>query len=1093
MKIRLLILLFALSLVANAENTYTSTSLLSSGKWVKIRVKDEGVYQLTPGSLKSMGFANANNVRLYGYNLPVLPETNIQNLSDDLVEIPLYHADSGALLFYSKGLTDWKRTKSESPEFVHANNPYSKYVYYFLTEDANVKPAEFKKVDAKTTEKPTQSTYYKHVIHESDDYSFLNCGRTFFESYDFGTGSIRSYNLDLGNSIPTGDIALSLQFGAAGNNSSTLSVSSDKTNLGSMTFSRLGDYQYASVVKKDFTVRNIITNKLSLTLGHNRQSGTTGHLDYIQACFETTLDLTVGHVAFTPNKNGNVVFGIKNFDNTKLTLWNVTSPSKTYELEGTTTGENSQLGTSTVAGQYYNAKVEDANISDLYVVLDKTATYPSPDVVGTIANQNLHGLKDINLLIIVPSNGKLTAQAQRLADAHTQKDGLKCAVVTAEQVYNEFSSGTPDVTAYRRLAKMLYDRDGSLQNILLFGACYWDNRFITPGFSSKNPDDYLLVWESINSWSHTDSYVCEEYITLLDDEEGVSPLKEKPDAGVGRIPVSTEKEAKGVVDKLISYINNDHVGAWKNTICFMGDDGAEKDGDANVHMKDAEAVISSTIEAYPDYRYKRIYWDSYERKQSATGNSYPDAHNEIEHTIEEGALIMNYTGHGAAYILSHEQVLKTEDFQRWNSPRLPLWLTAACDVCPFDMNTENIACEALLNPNGAAMGVISTARTVYSSANRVINRNFMKHVLETTSNGERYTIGEALALAKCDIIGSKTTYMSRIDSLNKAHYVLIGDPAIRLLTPKYKVQIDSISGAQDESETPVLSAGSRVTINGHIVDEDGNLATNYSGVVYPTILDTEELIVCKNNSGLADDPFTYRDRQRTLYSGSDSIKSGTFSFTFSMPVDLNYGDETGMMKIYAVNDKHDIEAHGSYQNFYVGGEGDVAFTDTIGPSIHMVLNTSAFRNGMHVGKNSTLYALLSDSSGINTTGNGIGHDIVAIVDGKESTTFTLNNYYKQNVGDYTSGTITYNLENLEVGAHTLTLRAFDIYNNASTATITFYVYDGEETAEIFDMSGRKFSPSFTTVLPPGVYIRRLTYTKDGKVTEERTEKFYVTQ
>lgn len=1079
-KLHILFLLLTLSLMANAENSYTSTSVLSQGKWIKIRVKDEGVYQLTPGSLKKMGFSNPENVRLYGYNRPVLPETNIQDIEDDLIEIPLYHNPAGNYLFYSKGTVEWKRKSESSYEFTHKNNPYSNYVYYFLTEDASVKPATFKQVDAKATNKVGQTTYYAHSIFESDEYSFLNCGRTFFESYDFANGNIRTYSIPL-IGTPEGDIMLGVQFGAAGNSSSSLSIASGTNNLGTLSFSKLADYQYASVSNKNFTLRNITTDKIAITLNHTRQSGVTGHLDYIQASYETKLALTSkNYVAFQPNRTNEGDFGISASNANNVVLWNVTSPSTTCELTGA------------VNEGMYTASVKGAKFTDLYVALDKTATYPEPEKVSNVTNQNLHGLKDINLLIIVPSSGKLTEQAKRLAKEHETRDGMKCAIVTAEQVYNEFSSGTPDITAYRRLAKMLYDRDCSLQNILLFGACYWDNRFVTTGLNGKNPDDYLLVWESDNSWSHTDSYACEEYIALLDDGEGVSPLKEKPDAGVGRIPATTESEAKNVVEKLISYISNEHAGAWKNTICFMGDDGTEKEGDPNIHMLDAESVLTNTKKSYPDYRYKRIYWDSFERHQSTTGNSYPDAFNEIDHTMEEGALIMNYTGHGSAYMLSHEQVLKTEHFQNWSSPRLPLWLTAACDVCPFDMNTENIACEAVLNPKGGAMGFVSTARTVYSSANRTINRYFMQHVLETNDAGEHYTIGEALALAKCDIIGSKT-YMSRIDSINKAHYVLIGDPAIRLLTPTYKVKIDEIDCGTNDEEYPVLNAGSQVTIRGHIEDEDGNIADNYSGVIYPTVFDTEELIVCMNNSQLADKPFEYYDRQRTIYSGSDSIRSGSFVFNFAMPFDLNYGDETGQIKLYAVNNARNTEAHGTFEDFYIGGEGDIASSDTIGPSIRMYLNSPGFVNGLHVGQSPTLYVSLTDSSGINTTGNGIGHDIVAIVDGKESTTYTLNSYYKQNVGDYKSGTITFTLNNLEAGAHTLTLHAFDIYNNPSTSSITFYIYDGEETASIYDMSGRKFSADYRTVLPPGVYIRRFTYHKDGKLIDERTEKFIVTQ
>lgn len=1090
-KLHTLILLLTFSLLSMAEgNNYTTTSLLASGKWIKIRVKDEGVYQLTASSLKNMGFTNPENVRLYGYNIPVLPEANIQLLDDDLTEMPLYHSSNGNLLFYSKGTTEWKLKNLEG-DFSHRNNPYSSYIYYFLTEDSSVSPAKFEQ-QKDAISSVSQSTYFAHSILETDNFSFINCGRTFFDAYDFANGNIKSYSLAL-EGTPKNGVTLSIQFGAAGTSSSTLSVSCDGTQLGTMAFSKLADYQYASVTSRSFTVQNVATDKLNLTLQHTRASGIAGHLDYIQASYETDLALTnKKYVAFNPISNGSRNVKIKTNGSSNVVLWNVTSPSSTCEIKGE------------ISDQAFNACIKPSKYTDLYVALDPTASFPEPEKVGNVKNQNLHGLSDINLLIIVPSNGKLTAQAQRLADIHTEKDSMKCVVVTADQIYNEFSSGTPDITAYRRLAKMLYDRDNSLQNVLLFGACFWDNRLLTSSLSSKKQDDYLLVWESDNSWSHTDSYPLEEYVVLLDDGEGRSPLREKPDAGVGRIPVTNETEAKQVVDKLISYINNEEAGAWKNTICMMGDDG-----NANIHMEDAEAVLKYTEAAHPDFRYKRIYWDSYKRQQSATGSSYPDALNEINRTMEEGALIMNYTGHGAAYCLSHEQVLKTNNFAEWSSPRLPLWLTAACDVCPYDMNEENLAVTALLNPKGAAMGFIGTARTVYSTQNQAINKYFMRRVLETNHSGERYTIGEALSLAKCDIIDSKT-YLSKIDSINKAEYVLMGDPAIRLLTPTYKVKIDEIGSNMDnedeDSDAPVLKAGSTVTIKGHIVDEDGNIATNYNGIIYPTIFDSEELITCNNNDDSADEPYTYHDNPRTIFSGSDSISNGKFSFHFSVPLDINYSEDNGLMKLYATNASHTFEAHGTETNFYVGGNGGALPNDTIGPRIIAWLNNPTigsalakcsssepvvFYNGMHVGKTPTLYAVLSDSVGINTTGNGIGHDIVAIIDGKEATTYTLNNYYSQTVGDYTSGTITYTLPTLEVGAHTLTLRAFNIFNVPSSTTISFVVVEGEETVETFDMSGRLFPSSHLSVLPPGVYVRRYTYRKDNEIIEERTEKFIV--
>ena len=1082
-KLYILFIIATLALTANAQSWYAEHSKLASGKWVKIRVKAEGVYQLSSSALKNMGFSNPSKVSLYGYNLPILPEAKIENLDDDLTEIPLYRKADGTLLFYSCGTTQWSR-KNATSAYTHKNNPYSNYIYYFLTEsDA---PAEFSKVDAQTTATNGQSTYYAHTLHEEDGYSFLNCGRTFFEPYDFSNGNKKTYNLTFDNPC-CGDVTLEVKFGAAGKSSSSLSVSVGGDALGTLAFSSLAEYEYAFVSTKSFTLYDQYASSLSVALQHTRASGVSGHLDYICASYPAELAMTNKHfVVFQPLSTTNKVFALQKADS-NVSIWDVTSPTETCELQGT------------LASDVYHISVPQAKFTDKYVAVNTAASFPVPEVVGTVAHQDLHALDSINLLIIVPANGKLTAQAQRLADAHTTKDGIKCAVVEADKVYNEFSSGTPDATAYRRLMKMLYDKQytaspltgtqkGGL-NLLLFGNCLWDNRLVTSGLTFKSQDDYLLAYESDNSWSHTDSYVLEEYFTLLADGKGVSPLKEYPDCGVGRLPVSTVTEAKNVVDKLIAYINNEYAGAWKNTICLMGDDG-----NSNIHMEDAENVLTTTQNLFPNYRYKRVYWDSYPRQQSATGDGYPDAYAEINKTMEEGALIMNYTGHGAAYMLSHEQVLKTQDFQNWKSPHLPLWITAACDVAPFDMNTENLACEAILNRQGGAMGFIGTARTVYSSPNRTLNKGFMSHVLAKKNNGEPYTIGEALAQAKADILASKS-YYTKLDTINKVHFILLGDPAITLEAPSYKVKIDKLNGKETAGETyPMLSAGEIVTVEGRIVDAKGNTATDFNGIVSPIVFDSQEHIVCKNNAGDNVKPFEYDDRTRTLYSGTDSVSSGMFTFTFPVPLDINYSDAEGLINLYAVNDTHTTEAQGSFEKFLVGGTSHDEQTDTIGPSIAVFLNSNTFNGGI-TNESPTLYLNLYDDSGINTSGNGLGHDIVAIIDGKEAMTYTLNNYYTPAVGDYRSGTITYTFPTLPTGIHTLTVRAFDTLNNMGETSIRFQVVEGlVEECDIFDMAGRLVQTgNRETSLPKGVYIRRIRLTAPTGTVSTQSEKFIITQ
>ena len=645
----------ALAITVNAQSRYAAHSKLATGKWVKIRVADEGVYQLTSANLKSMGFSNPAKVCLYGYNMPFLPEANIEKLDDDLTEIPLYRKADGTVLFYSCGTTQWTRP-NETSTYTHRNNPYSQHIYYFLTETTGT-PAAFSKTDAQTTSANIQKTYYAHALHEEDAFSFINAGRTFFEAHDYSTNPQKSYQLTFDNTT-RGDVTLDVQFAAAGNSTSTLNVMVGDNTLGTFAFSSLPEYSDAQVSNKSFILYDQTATSLSVKLKHTRTSGVSGHLDYIRATAEAQLAMPgKNFVVFSPNNNDVSGFELQGAS-AATSIWDITVPTSTHELSGT------------LSGATYKAAFPGAKFTNRYVAVNTSASFPTPETVGNVIHQDLHALDGINLLIIVPSNGKLTEQAQRLAAAHTQIDGIKCAVVEAHQVYNEFSSGTPDATAYRRLMKMLYDKQytssplrgtqkGSL-NILLFGNCMWDNSLVTNGLTSKSQDDYLLAYESENSWSHTNSYVAEEYFTLLADGKGVSPLKELPDCGVGRLPVSTEVDAKNVVDKLINYMFNVYAGAWKNTICMMADDDK-----TNIHMEDAENVLTNTQQKFPDYHYQRIYWDSYAMKQTATGNDYPEVYADINKVMQEGALIMNYTGHGAAYTLSHEKLLMTSDFQNW--------------------------------------------------------------------------------------------------------------------------------------------------------------------------------------------------------------------------------------------------------------------------------------------------------------------------------------------------------------------------------------------------------------------------------------------
>ena len=658
-----------------------------------------------------------------------------------------------------------------------------------------------------------------------------------------------------------------------------------------------------------------------------------------------------------------------------------------------------------------------------------------------VANQDLRATPATDYIIVTPASGALTAQAERLAEAHRKRDGLSVLVVTADKIYNEFSSGTRDATAIRRFLKMLYDRaatDSEMPRyLLLFGDGAWDNRMLSDNWRGSSPDDYLPCFESEESFSATRSFVMEDYYGLLDDNEGRELLRDKPDVGVGRFPVTTVQEARDMVDKTLAYMAGTAAGAWKNTILMLGDDG-----DNNQHMKDAEFVARMLEASYPKYMYKRIYWDTYPMEVTATGNSYPAVSKRLLELLDEGALMVNYSGHGSADVLSHELVIDKSDMAALTSPRLPLWVTASCDISPFDNTTTSFGEHAFLNPKGGAIALFTTTRTVFSSYNRRINYLFSKYVFSRDSNGKALRLGDAVRMAKTEIVTTSESSMQDT-SENKLHYVLLGDPALCLAGADYDAVVDRLNGRPvDADEGITLSAGEIVTAEGHIEDADGHPATAFNGTVHATVRDNRETVYGRNNNGSASELFSYVERSNVLFSGSDSVRGGTFRFTFRVPMDINYSGEMGELNVYAINDAKNAEAQGNTEAFLLGGTHEGLTNDSVGPAISCYLNTPSFVPGDQVNETPLLVATLEDADGINTVGGGIGHDIVAVIDGSAMLTYRLTGYYTSDFGDYTRGTLAYSLPALPRGPHTLMLRAWDMMNNSSSVTLDFEVVEG---------------------------------------------------
>lgn len=982
---------------------YTRQSKLSTGKWVKIAITEDGMYQLTRTSLQKMGFKSPENVHLYGYGGHRLSEvSDPENEFDDIEEVPLYKADNNRWLFWGNGLQYWEGN-------TRIFNPYATTACYFLTEEE--KPSTIDELAEIPASSNKVASFVDHILYEKDGFAYHEGGRNLYDPEDYFSRNNRTYTISTPSTC-LGNETLTIAFTAAQATKMTPTINGKAQTA--LSFEDPASYTFATGSTRTYDISSLSTGS-SWNIQLQTTSGTHAHLDYLDLRYTRRIDPQQSFIAFSANKTGKTTYQISGAN----------SSYKVMQI-GVPCSKACMLKTASVDGKY---EVTVANGSRRIVCFTPASIYPEPTVVGEVANQNLHSLDSLDMVILVPESGKLTAQAERLAEAHRAYDGLRVVVIPVNQVYNEFSSGTYDATAYRRFMKMLYDRaDGDESQmpryLLLFGDCLWDNRMLVASNSGLSQKDYLLCFESENSFSDPRSYMMEDYFALLDDGEGGNILREKPDLGVGRFPVVRAEDAKVMVDKHIDYISNQNAGEWKNRILMIGDDG-----DNNSHMRYCDDVSEMLISKYPQLEVNKLMFDAYPRVSSLTTNGYPDVTNIIHQQLNDGVLFVNYTGHGSEYLLSHEKVWSTGEFEKTSGRKLPLWITAACITMPMDGTVRNQGEVAVTMPNGGCLAFLGTARTVYASNNYQINRLFSENLFGNDFLGRRNRIGDALCKAKNTLVGEEGSNFE-----NKYQYVLAGDPALLMGNPMNRIIIDSIQNKQNGQETDVLKAGMPIRLRGHIENADGDSLKQFNGMLNLRVYDSKDNITCKNNAGDAKKAFEFSDYQSLLFTGRDSVRNGEFDLSFIIPKDIKYSDGEGRMVCYAINNNRTIEANGYSQDFSVGGSVDLS--DNKGPQIELLLNGEL---GGKVNATPYLTARLTDDSGINYGGTGVGHDLLVSVDDKPEWTSVVNANYQPDFGDFTQGSLAYTLPLLPDGEHTVTLRAWDMMNNTSIASLDFTV------------------------------------------------------
>ncbi len=1009
----------------------TESSCLSNGHWVKVRITKDGIYKLTYSDLVSMGITNPSNPRVFGNGGKMLSFNSSLPRPDDLVENALC-IEKGSdgifnqgdyILFYGKGPGEWEYNSDEQM-FLHHKHLYSDATYYFITSDAGIGKSITLLEQVTEPENMTVSTFDNFAYREIEKVNLIKSGREWYEPLlSYGENQ---FNFTFPHHIPAMEVRLRIRLLARSGLNSSFILKANGESIASIDLpgvnmtSTTSNYASTNTSIQTFTTDNDEMN-ISLAFQDNGYNGAECWLDYLVLNSRSDLVMTGSQMHFRDLESvgtGNISSFQCSGTQSSFRVWDITDIHNVKELPTVFASGTLQFKTRTDTLRNF--------------ILFDNNSFLAPEIVDNpVPNQDLHGLDPVDMVIV--THPDFLNQANQLSDLHISQDNLRTVVVTPTQIYNEFSSGAPDVSAIRDFVKMLYDRASVPEDrpryLLLFGDGSFDNVS-----DHKNNTNFILTYQSLNSLNPTKSYVTDDFFGILDDgEEVVSGLI---DIGIGRLPASTVDEAQAMVNKIIHYTHPETRAEWRNIICFIGDDE-----DNNIHMQDANSLATQVNENHPEFVTQKIFLDAYPQESSPSGEAYPEVNNAINDRVNSGALIINYVGHGNERGLAHEGILGVSDILSWdNFDHLPLFITATCEFSRFDdiertgtgeINKKTSAGEqVLLNPDGGGIGLLTTTRLVYSNPNYILNQNFYNFVFEKDGDQEPYRLGDVLRLTK----------NSSGVSENKRNFTLLGDPALKLAFPQYVILTDSLNGKDITLTGDTLKALSKVTISGHIEDYTGALLDQFTGILYPVIYDKPVEVTTLGNDN--DPPMTFLSQNNILYKGQASIEEGRFSFTFVVPKDISYQIDFGKINYYGKGDEGD--ANGYYNEVLIGGFSDYPPMDYTGPQIQLFMNNTHFIPGGITDEEPTILALVNDENGINTVGNGIGHDITAMVDGDYQNLLILNDYYEADLNSFQSGKITYQLSKLNEGYHQIMVKVWDILNNSSEASIDFRVVPSGE-------------------------------------------------
>ncbi|CAM1373845.1 type IX secretion system sortase PorU [Tenacibaculum xiamenense] len=1005
-----------------------SNSVLSKGNWYKFSIDTTGVFKIDNNFLNQLGI-NSNsidpkNIKIFGNGGSMLPEIASLPRFNDLKENAIYvHGqddgvfnDNDYILFYGKGPHDWE-VLPVTEEVSHKQNIYSDKSYYFLIID----DTPGKRIE--TFNQPTQNSvrtltsFDDFIFYEKEIRNLFAVGRLWFGE-DFSFENSQTFSIPFPNQLANSDIKVKVSAVTISTLSSSMTISNSGTNISTLNFPPISNSGVTSLAVQrtsEVSIPSSSSNSIDINLTYNNNGlpSAKAYLDYIEISGKKNLITQGNQFNFRSfeafNTTGVVQFDIQG--NNPNQVWHVSDHINPKNIENIS---NSGI---------FSFKT-NGNILDEFVVI--TDDFYTPTIEGTspIENQDLHDLANIQYLVI--TNNDLYNEAKRLADYHQNNSNLSSAVIKLDQIYNEFSSGSPDATAIRDFIKYLYDNSSSaskLQYVCFFGDSSYDYKD-----RLTNNNNVVPTFHATQSFDLVSSYVTDDYFVMVDQSDGSMLTSNNIDIASGRIPVTSTQEANQVVDKILNYYAPKSFGDWRNSITLLADD-IDQDADRTL-QSGLEEVADSIKSNKPFYNINKLYADAFRQETTSGGERYPQVKNAVSNSIEKGTLVFDYFGHGGEDGLADERLLEIPQIEALNNfNTLPLFITVTCEFSRFDNPLRDTAGEKLfLNKNGGAVSMITTTRNVFISLGELFNKELTKDVLDF--NDRNLSIAQNLIETK-----------NRTSSSQKYFIYYFGDPAMKLATPKPNIKLTKINDKDITQSIDTLKALSRVSIEGIVTDNSDNIIPNFNGVLSTTIFDksVDKQTLDNDGFGIIN---TFDSQESKLFRGQASVNNGSFKFEFIVPKDIKIAFGKGKISLYANNES--IDKGGANFDVTVGGINPDAPEDNTGPQLQAFLNDESFVDGGTTNASPNLIINLADPSGINTSITAVDHDIVAILDNNESDPIILNDYYQTELDDFTKGNVSYRLRNLSEGLHTLKIKAWDTYNNSSEITLSFVVVSDSE-------------------------------------------------